>query len=544
MGNEASQCDPSLILNTSSRQFFENVQSILSSPQENSSKAKLIGKLARIMYDSLKHTPAEEKEFSLIITGQNIGPTFFDCLWPKLNIPANLTKISFRNSGLKKVHCPKIALLLTNVPTLRQLDASENDFGDSAVCIIKAATGHPNLVSLQLEECKLTDSISNELIDLLNYNRKLETLRIAPFKLTGPTGNKIKTAALNNQHLTNISINQMIDPTTAAVSDRNNFIFEFVDSIARSPYQRQFRTKIDAFKSVKGREMLMGRAKQKETARGTDLFTRLEQVDERARTKESNESVEKTDKLRSGHAETIGRRPAMEDVSIILPNMPTADSSLFGVFDGHGGREAAEFASQQLPKSIAEYLKRGDSPADAYKQAFQKTQMDMRPWCVYVGSTCCLAQISSTTITVANIGDTRAVLCRDGKALRLSVDHKPYLPEEQNYVESRGGFVRDGRVGGMLAVSRAFGDGFLGDSINPVPHFVEEKLTPADQFLIIACDGVWDVIPDQKACDIVLGEIDPLSAAKKLRDTAFELESSDNISVIVVSFSELQASRE
>lgn len=540
MGGEASQCDAALILNTNSRQFFERAQSILMSSPENTKNKNLI-RLRSVIYDSLKHAPADEKEFSLIVTGQNTGLSYFEFLWPKIQIPTNLTKISFRNSGLKKHHSASVAKLLNSTPTLKQLDVSENDFGDSANLIIKAATGHPSLVSLQLEDCKLTDSIAQDIINLLNYNRKLETLRITPLKINGPTGNKIKSAALNNQHLTNIAINQMIDPTTAAVSDRNNFIFEFVDSIARSPFQRQFRTKIDAFKSVKGREMLMGRAKQKETARGTDLFTRLEQVDQRARTTESTESVTKTDQLRSGHAEMVGRRQDMEDVSIILPNMPTQDSSLFGIFDGHGGREAAEYASQQLPKAIADHLKRGDSPADAFKAAFTKTQLDMRPWCVYVGCTACLAAVTEKTITVANIGDTRCVLCRDGKAVRLSVDHKPDIPEEQNYIESKGGFVRGGRVGGMLAVSRAFGDGFLGDSINPTPHFVQEPLTPQDQFLIIACDGVWDVISDQKACEIVLGEIDPLAAAKKLRDTAFELESTDNISVIVVSFSEVSS---
>ena len=116
----------------------------------------------------------------------------------------------------------------------------------------------------------------------------------------------------------------------------------------------------------------------------------------------------------------------------------------------------------------------------------------------------------------------------------MSVDHTPDLPEETEYIIKNGGTIVDNRVNGSLAVSRCLGDGKFGDCINPTPHFIQENLSPVDQFLIIATDGIFDKIDDQKACDIVLGEIDPLEAAKKLRDSAFELDSQDNISVIVV----------
>jgi serine/threonine protein phosphatase PrpC len=133
------------------------------------------------------------------------------------------------------------------------------------------------------------------------------------------------------------------------------------------------------------------------------------------------------------------------------------------------------------------------------------------------------------------------VLFRDGKAIRLSVDHKPDLPEETAYIQGKGGFVKDARVNGMLAVSRALGDGFLRDAANPTPHLQRIQLTEQDSLLILACDGVWDVMSDQAACELVAGHIDPLEAAITLRDKAYELNSLDNISVIVVSLGDLFA---
>jgi serine/threonine protein phosphatase PrpC len=234
----------------------------------------------------------------------------------------------------------------------------------------------------------------------------------------------------------------------------------------------------------------------------------------------------------------IGRRPAMEDVSIVLRDSPKPGSLLFGLFDGHGGREAAEYASQNLPKTIVSWLVRSPSYEDAFPSAFQQLQKEMKTWCVYVGTTVLLAIIDDGTLTVANCGDTRCVLCRDRKAIRLSVDHKPDLPEETAYILSKNGTVGEGRLNSMLAVSRALGDGLMKDALNPTPFIRSIALTRDDRFMILACDGVWDVIEDQEACDLLATEIDPLTAAKKLRDQAFEKGSQDNISVIVVFLNE------
>ena len=98
---------------------------------------------------------------------------------------------------------------------------------------------------------------------------------------------------------------------------------------------------------------------------------------------------------------------------------------------------------------------------------------------------------------VANAGDTRAVLCKNGAAERLSKDHKATEPSEIQRVNEAGGAIIDKRVAGGLAVSRALGDhAYKTFGVTAEPYVVRYVLRPFDKYLIIASDGVWDVITD------------------------------------------------
>ena len=119
--------------------------------------------------------------------------------------------------------------------------------------------------------------------------------------------------------------------------------------------------------------------------------------------------------------------------------------------------------------------------------------------------------------------------------IRLSFDHKPEIPEEKAYIEKNNGYVENGRVNGILAVSRCLGDATLSDVINPTPSIVTQPIDANDEYILIfGCDGLWDVITDQGAANLVKPEIDPMLAARKLRDSALNAGSTDNISVVVV----------
>lgn len=128
------------------------------------------------------------------------------------------------------------------------------------------------------------------------------------------------------------------------------------------------------------------------------------------------------------------------------------------------------------------------------------------------GCTAVCAAVIGGQIVVANSGDSRAVLCRGGRAVALSRDHKPTDDDEFARILKAGGVVLEGRVNGSLNLSRALGDMEYKQNpdlppaeqmVTAVPEIKTEAVQPEDEFLIIACDGIWDVLENQEAVDFV-----------------------------------------
>ncbi|KAI3399089.1 hypothetical protein diail_7889 [Diaporthe ilicicola] len=137
----------------------------------------------------------------------------------------------------------------------------------------------------------------------------------------------------------------------------------------------------------------------------------------------------------------------------------------------------------------------------------------------------------------ANVGDARIILCRSGKALRLSYDHKGSDENEGKRISNAGGLILNSRVNGVLAVTRALGDSYMKDLVTGHPYTTETVIQPdIDEFIIIACDGLWDVCSDQEACDLVRNVQDPGAASKLLVDHALARFSTDNLSCMIVRF--------
>ena len=156
---------------------------------------------------------------------------------------------------------------------------------------------------------------------------------------------------------------------------------------------------------------------------------------------------------------------------------------------------------------------------------------------------------------VANAGDCRAVLSRSGRAIDLSEDHKPSSAEEKARIEEAGGWVHNGRLHGVLGVARAFGDAehkhlkekswgkeFKADPLTADPDVHVEAVGPRDEFLVLACDGLWDVMSSQQAVNYVRRCLrrshDLQEAAEGLVSKAIARNSADNVSVIVVAFNQ------
>lgn len=156
-------------------------------------------------------------------------------------------------------------------------------------------------------------------------------------------------------------------------------------------------------------------------------------------------------------------------------------------------------------------------------------------------------EASGTTITIppsnarrvlytANAGDARAVLCRGGKAIRLSYDHKGSDKREAKRIMDAGGFVMSGRVNGVLAVTRSLGDSSMKEFVVGSPYTTETELSDEDEFLILACDGLWDVTNDQSAVDLVREIDDAQKASARLLHHALTHHTTDNVTVLVIRY--------
>jgi serine/threonine protein phosphatase PrpC len=152
-----------------------------------------------------------------------------------------------------------------------------------------------------------------------------------------------------------------------------------------------------------------------------------------------------------------------------------------------------------------------------------------------------------TTLYVANVGDCRAVVGTwDGQAIELTKDHKASLPEEQARIEASGGFVHNGRLDGILAISRGFGDLAHKQDGHLVvtPDVIEHIVSPEDQFLLLASDGLFDVLSSQQVVNFVSRKLrthgDVQLAAQELVMKAQAYLAYDNTSVIVVALNQTE----
>ncbi|KAH1544796.1 Protein phosphatase type 2C 3 [Aspergillus fumigatus] len=199
------------------------------------------------------------------------------------------------------------------------------------------------------------------------------------------------------------------------------------------------------------------------------------------------------------------------------PTDPDKRLAFFGVYDGHGGDKVALFAGENVHKIVAkqEAFAKGDIE-QALKDGFLATDRAILEDPKYEeevsGCTAAVSVISKNKIWVANAGDSRSVLGVKGRAKPLSFDHKPQNEGEKARISAAGGFVDFGRVNGNLALSRAIGDFEFKKSpelspeqqiVTAYPDVTVHEVTDDDEFLVIACDGIWDCQSSQSVVEFV-----------------------------------------
>lgn len=263
--------------------------------------------------------------------------------------------------------------------------------------------------------------------------------------------------------------------------------------------------------------------------------------------------------LRYGVASMQGWRVEMEDAHCAITGLSEdlQDWSFFAVFDGHAGARVSAHCAEHLLECImgTEEFRAADV-IKGIRSGFLSLDDRMRELPELAsgedksGSTAVCALISPAQVFVANCGDSRAVLCRSGHPAFSTRDHKPILPSEKERIQRAGGTVMIQRVNGSLAVSRALGDyeyknvegrGPCEQLVSPEPEvFVKDRDEENDEFLVLACDGIWDVMTNEDLCDFVRSRLaitDDLEAiTNQVIDTCLYKGSRDNMSIVLVTF--------
>ncbi|KAL9293340.1 putative protein-serine/threonine phosphatase [Arabidopsis thaliana] len=305
-----------------------------------------------------------------------------------------------------------------------------------------------------------------------------------------------------------------------------------------------------------------------------------------------------------------GRRSEMEDAIAVLPHflqlpfkmlmgdhegmspsLTHLTGHFFGVYDGHGGNQVADYCRDRLHFALSEEMERrkdelckrntGEGRQVQWEKVFTSCFLTVdgevegkigravvgssdkvleAVFSETVGSTALVALVCSSHIVVSNCGDSRAVLLRGHEAMPLSVDHKPDREDEYARIENAGGRVIQWPGAGALVLgvhqmSRSIGDRFLKPYMIPEPEVTFTQRSREDECLILASDGLWDVMNNEDACEMARRRIlmwhkknsapplagrgkgtDPAcqAAADYLSMLALEKGSKDNISIIVI----------
>uniref|UniRef100_H2T6Y1 protein-serine/threonine phosphatase n=1 Tax=Takifugu rubripes TaxID=31033 RepID=H2T6Y1_TAKRU len=257
--------------------------------------------------------------------------------------------------------------------------------------------------------------------------------------------------------------------------------------------------------------------------------------------------------LSYGLSSMQGWRVDMEDahtavLGLSAPGM--SDWSFFAVYDGHAGSRVANYCSKHLLDHIinasfgagVEAVKAGIRAGFLRIDEHMRSFSELRNGMDRSGSTAVGVIISPKHFIFFNCGDSRAVLYRNSHVCFSTLDHKPCNPRERERIQNAGGTVMIQRVNGSLAVSRALGDyhykcvdgkGPTEQLVSPEPAVCEMTRAPEqDQFLILACDGIWDVMSNEELCDFVKSRLEVSDDLERVCLMFFLHR--DNMSIVLV----------
>jgi len=267
--------------------------------------------------------------------------------------------------------------------------------------------------------------------------------------------------------------------------------------------------------------------------------------------------------MRIGSAEMQGFRVNMEDAMTIDLNMHGESGpkrAFLGVYDGHGGTTCSAYLKTKVRDEIAKQAIPTEEKAiiDVMRDVDAQflSNPDVNP---EHGSTAVFTIVEQIEkhgrkvfkLTVANIGDSRAVLVKGatGECISLTSDHKPEDDEENERIMAAGGFARNNRVDGELAMSRAMGDNKY--KTNPSLKYDQQKVIPlpdvryfeaeVGDILLVCCDGIVEQMTNEDAAAFIYEEAkkstsDPATICAGLLELSLSRGSKDNMSAMICIF--------
>lgn len=261
-------------------------------------------------------------------------------------------------------------------------------------------------------------------------------------------------------------------------------------------------------------------------------------------------STEKSDFLKLGVSEYFGRDFLFDQHELICPKfLGQIEDHLVALFDGRGNETVSLYLKENFANIVEDQFKSSAQQENfniesALRRAFLAANRDlsMQPIQMTHGASATLLYIMADCLYVANVGDTMAIMSRDGNAVILNAKHQPWSRSEQERIRSIGGFISsDGLVERELDITRAIGHHHLLPYVNANPSTSVYQLSTKDEFILLASQSFWKCIKYQVAIDAARSlRDDPDRVTLKLRDMAIAVGACKSMTIIFVSLKSIK----
>jgi serine/threonine protein phosphatase PrpC len=232
-------------------------------------------------------------------------------------------------------------------------------------------------------------------------------------------------------------------------------------------------------------------------------------------------------------------RQSMEDTGIMIPDLTSNYKvNLFCILDGHGGSEVVNFVKERLPDLIKNNISNLTPITETINNSFNKIDEELKFYdSDYTGSTATLVIISDNKIYCGNVGDSKSYLIDNEKVIQISTDHKCTNEEEGIRIKNSGGQIIKNRVMGQLILTRTLGDLYVKQfGVINTPDINVYDINETINYIIIASDGVWDVVDLDTITNMGKAGKNVGEFCKDIVKLAINKGTKDNVSCIVVSF--------